>query len=86
MRVRTLNFGFTTYLVEDVICVVELRWRDVVAHVPALFTNELMSITWRNVAHTSRWLYCVHLGVDVRTDLICEFLAKLVALSWALLR
>ncbi len=78
--------GFITYLVKDVISVVKLRWGHVVAHVPTLFTNELSSIARCDITHTSRWLYCIHLGVDIRTNLCSEFLAQLLALSWAFLR
>lgn len=86
MREFGLEKWFITYLVKDVISVVKLRWGDLVAHVPTLFTNELSSITRCNITHTSRWLYCIHLGVDVRTDLCGKFLAQLLALSWTFLR
>ena len=54
---------------------IELRWRDMMAHVPALFTNELTSVSWCYISHASSWLHCVHLGMNIRTDLIREFFA-----------
>lgn len=64
---------------------IELRWRDVVAHVPALLTNELPPVSWSYISHTSSWLHCVHLGMDIGADLVREFFAKLLTLSWTFL-
>lgn len=68
------------------VCSIELRWRHMMAHIPSLFTNELTPVPWSYISHTSSWLNCVHLGMDVRTDLVRKFFAKLLALSWAFLR
>jgi len=45
------------------------------AHIPALFTNELTPVPWSYISHTSSRLHCVHLGMDVRTDLVRKFFA-----------
>jgi hypothetical protein len=69
------TYELYTYLVKDVISSIELRWRDVVAHVPALLPNELPPVSWSYISHTSSWLHCVHLGMDIGTDLVGEFFA-----------
>ena len=83
---RVYSSFFNTYLVKDVICAIVLRRRHMMAHIPALFTNELSSIAWSYISHASSWLHCVHLGMNIGTDLIRKFFTKLLALSWASLR
>lgn len=65
---------------------IELGGGYLMAHVPALFTNELISISGSYISHAARRLHRVHLGVDVGADLVIELSADLLSLGWALLR
>jgi hypothetical protein len=82
---KLVETGSISYLVKNMICAIELRRRDLMADIPALFTNKLISISGSYVSQASRRLHHIHLSVYVGTDLISELSADLMSLSGVLL-